>query len=175
MKKTFLLGKFWNPDDVMTALGKLRDQGVQAYDVYSPFPIHNIEPLLDIKRTRLSVACFIYGCIGALTGFTLMSLLYGAVWPMNIGGKPAIPVPSFAPVTFEMTILFAAHGVIITFFIVQQYFPGKKAELMDIRQTDDVFVIAIDQDRISGVDQTQSISNVFTANGAFEVTEKTFE
>ncbi|MEZ4688338.1 MAG: quinol:electron acceptor oxidoreductase subunit ActD [Bacteroidia bacterium] len=34
----------------------LREVSVKAHDVFSPFPIHNIDPLLDIKRTRLLIA-----------------------------------------------------------------------------------------------------------------------
>ena len=86
----FLIGKFWNPDDVLTALKHLKEDGIRIYDVYSPFPIHGIEPYLDIKRTRLTIAAFIYGCLGFLTAVLGMSFIYGIDWPMNIGGKTRI-------------------------------------------------------------------------------------
>ncbi len=169
--KSYLLGKFWHPDHVMDALRQLRDMGVKAQDVFGPFPIHEIEPLLDIKRTRLTVAAFCYGALGALTAITMISLIYGAIWPMNIGGKPFLPFPDYVPITFEMTVLFAAHGTILTFFIVSEYYPGKKEFLMDDRQTDDVFVIAIDKDKVAA-SAISDVNGVFTKTGAFEVTEK---
>jgi hypothetical protein len=169
MKKNFLLGKFWDPEAMMDALEVLHHDGVNVYDVYTPFPIHGIEPYLNIKRTRLTVAAFIYGCMGFATALLLMGTVYGLIWPMNIGGKPALAWVDFVPITFELTVLFAAHGMVITFFIVAQYWPGKKAVLMDDRQTDDVFVIAIDKALAENV---PGITKVMEAKGAFEITEK---
>lgn len=169
MKKNFLLGKYWDPDATLDGLKRLQDAGVLVYDVFSPFPIHGIEPYLNIKRTRLTVAAFIYGCLGALTGILLIAIVYGVIWPMNIGGKPIVPWPDFVPITFELTVLFAAHGMVITFLIVGRYWPGKKAVLMDDRQTDDVFVVAIDKNK---VEDEAEIRRVFSETGAFEITEK---
>lgn len=169
--KTYLLGKFWNPDHVFEALEKLRDKGIKARDVFSPFPLHEVEPLLDIKRTRLSVASFVYGALGALTAITMISLIYGVIWPMNIGGKPPLPYPDYVPITFELTVLFAAHGTILTFFVVSEYWPGKREKLMDIRQTDDVFVIAIDKSTVPANSEAE-VNKIFTEAGAFEVGEK---
>ena len=171
MKKHFLLGKFWNPDDTLKALGKLQEDGVRVHDVYSPFPIHGIEPYLNIKRTRLSVAAFVYGLMGTLTALLLIGSIYGFIWPMDIGGKPSLSYPAWVPITFELTILLAAHGMVITFFIVGQYWPGKKAVLMDERQCDDVFVVAIDKNKLEDDDEAR-ISKLFNENGAFEVSEK---
>lgn len=169
MRREFLLGKYWHPDHVMEALGRLKEKNISVFDVYAPFPLHGIEPYLNIKRTRLTIASFIYGLLGGSLAFLCMILIFGEFWPMNIGGKPSIAVPSFAPITFEMTVFFAAHGIFFTFLIVGQYWPGKKAKLMDDRQTDDVFVIAIDKNKISDFD---TVSSIFEETGAFEITEK---
>ena len=172
MKKHFLLGKFWNPDDTLKVLGKLQEDGVVVHDVYSPFPIHGIEPYLNIKRTRLSIASFVYGVMGVLTALLLIGSIYGFIWPMDIGGKPSLSYPAWVPITFELTVLFAAHGLVITFFIVAQYWPGKKAVLMDERQCDDVFVVAIDKSKLDGDDEEARVSKLFNEGGAFEVSEK---
>ena len=167
--KQFLLGKFWNPEHVMSALKQFKEKNIFVYDVYSPFPIHGVEPYLNIRRTRLTVASFIYGLMGGTLGVTLMSLIYGVVWPINIGGKPFVPLLSFVPITFEMTVLFAAHGMVITFFIVGRYWPGKKAPLMDDRQTDDVFVVALDE---SHVPDQSAAQEILRSAGAYEITQK---
>lgn len=169
--KTYLIGKFWHPEHVTDALSKMRDIGVKAKDVFSPFPLTEIEPLLDIKRTRLSITAFIYGALGALTAVTMITLIYGAIWPMNIGGKPSLPIPDYVPITFELTILFAAHGTILTFLVVSSYWPGKKAILMDERQTDDVFVIAIEKDSMPTGSEADA-TRIMTDAGAYVVTEK---
>ena len=107
--------------------------------------------------------------MGFATALLLMGLVYGLIWPMNIGGKPALAWVDFVPITFEMTVLFAAHGMVLTFLIVGQYWPGKKAVLMDDRQTNDVFVVAIDKEKAGDI---SGITQVFESNGAFEITEK---
>jgi len=168
-KKTFLVGKFWNPDHTLEALKKMKAEGVRIYDVYSPFPLHGIEPYLDIKRSRLTTAAFIYGLTGFFAGIAMMFFMFGIDWPMNIGGKPSVPWIDFVPITFELTVLFAAHGIVITFFIVAQYWPGKKAKLFDINQTDDVFVVVIDKDEL---DDEQDVREIMNENGAFEIIEK---
>ena len=172
MKRNLLIGKYWDPEAVLKGLDKLTSQGVRIFDVFTPFPVHGVEPYLNAKRTRLTVASFIYGCMGFLTAVTMMSLIYGVVWPMNIGGKPALPFPSFVPITFELTVLFAAHGMVITFFIVGSYWPGKRARLMDLRQTDDVFVIALDKDKLGDEAAAKAI---LEETGAYDIQETEYE
>jgi uncharacterized membrane protein len=169
MNKQFLLGKYWDPEAMMDALKQFKKDDVLVYDVYSPFPLHGLEPYLNIKRTRLTVAAFIYGCMGTVTALLLMGMIFGLIWPMNIGGKPSLAWPDFVPITFELTVLFAAHGMVLTFFIVGRYWPGKKAVLMDDRQTDDVFVVAFDKAKLS---DEQAVKQVFANTGAFEITDK---
>ena len=74
---------------VMTAAGKLVGQGIRVKDVYSPFPIHGIDPVIGIKRTRLAICSFMYAMTG--TSLALLGMWYFMIqdWPMNIGGKPA--------------------------------------------------------------------------------------
>jgi hypothetical protein len=174
----FIVGKFWSPDTLMEALADLQHKGIPIHDCYTPFPVHGIEQYMGIKRTRLSIAAFIFG----LLGLTCALLLMGGVnsnlfqldwwgldlksWPIMIGGKPPLAWLSFVPISFELTVLFAAHGMVITFFIIGKYYPGKKAKLFDLRQTDDVFVIAINEEQVLHHDE---IKQILAENGAFDV------
>ncbi|MEL6846413.1 MAG: DUF3341 domain-containing protein, partial [Bacteroidota bacterium] len=139
-------------------------------DVFSPFPIHGIEPYLNIKRTRLTVASFIYGLLGFANALLLMGAIYGVIWPMNIGGKPSLAWPDFVPITFELTVLFAAHGMVFTFLAVAGHWPGRKARIFDERQTDDVFVVVIDPEKAG--ESATTAREVFNTTGAYEVSEK---
>lgn len=178
MASNFLVAKFWNPDTLMGALSDLQEKGIPIYDCYTPFPVHGIEAYMDIKRTRISVAGFIYGCLGLTAALLLMAGMSSNFWnldwfgldiiswKLNIGGKPALAWVDFVPIGFELTVLFAAHGMVITFFIIGKYYPGKDAKLFDMRQTDDVFVLAIDSDRVVKHDE---IKKILADNGAFSV------
>ena len=105
-------------EKLMSAAQKLVDAGVRVKDVFSPFPIQRLDPILGVKRTRLAIASFMYGMTG--TSLALLGMWYFMIydWPMNIGGKPSFSLienlPAFVPVTFEFSVLCAAHGMAIT-------------------------------------------------------------
>ena len=65
-------------------------------------------------------------------------------WPINFGGKPHFSLPAFIPITFELTVLFAAVGMVLTFCYLNQIMPGVKKHVFHPRQTDDTFVVAIE-------------------------------
>lgn len=138
---------------VLTAAGKLVGQGIRVKDVYSPFPIHGIDPVIGIKRTRLAICSFMYAMTG--TSLALLGMWYFMIqdWPMNIGGKPSFSllenVMAFIPVTFEFSVLCGAHGMAITYLLRNGTLPGMPASNPDPRTTDDKFVVEITTDNNS--------------------------
>jgi len=134
-------------DKLMDAARELVGKGVTVNDVYSPFPIHGIDPIIGVKRTRLAIASFMYAMTG--TSLALLGMWYFMIsdWPMNIGGKPSFSlfenIPAFIPVTFEFSVLCGAHGMAITYFLRNGTLPGMPASNPDPRTTDDKFVMEI--------------------------------
>lgn len=134
-------------DKLLEAARELVGKGVHVNDVYSPFPIHGIDPIIGVKRTRLAIASFMYAMTG--TSLALLGMWYFMIsdWPMNIGGKPSFSlfenIPAFIPVTFEFSVLCGAHGMAITYFLRNGTLPGMPASNPDPRTTDDKFVIEI--------------------------------
>lgn len=132
---------------LLEAAKKLVSRGVHIRDVFSPFPIHGLDPVIGIKKTRLAICAFIYGITG--TSLALLGLWYFMVhdWPMNIGGKPSFTlyenIPAFIPVTFEFTVLCAAHGMAITYLLRNWTLPGVEARNPYPYTTDDKFVMEI--------------------------------
>ena len=138
----------YDDDDVLKdGAKKLVAKGVKIADVFSPFPIHGIDPIIGVKHTRLGIMSFVYG----LTGLTLatIGMRYFMIedWPMNVGGKPngtyLENILAFIPITFEFTVLCAAHGMAITYLLRNKTLPGMKADNPDPRTTDDKFVMEI--------------------------------
>lgn len=126
---------------------KLVEKGVKITEVFSPFPIHGIDPIIGVKNTRLGIMAFLYG----LTGLTLatigMRFFMITDWPMNIGGKPNFSylenILAFVPISFEFTVMCAAHGMAITYLLRNKTLPGMPAQNPDPRTTDDKFVMEI--------------------------------
>ncbi len=167
--RNFLLGKFKNPDAVIASVKELQEEGYSIFDVYTPFPVHGLDRALGIKRSRLSVAAFLFGGTGTICAVAMMLYMGWFDWPMDVGGKPLYMGPAAIPVTFELTVLFSAFGMVLSFFAVNKLFPGKKPTLMDQRVTDDVLVIAIDKSTFKDANRANEI---FNRHGAFEISDK---
>lgn len=166
----FLVGVFDDDDVILNACRNIRSKGVKIHEVYSPFPIHGIDPVLGYKRSKLNVAAFMFGATGTIIAATMQSVMLGVDWQMNIGGKPHIAPPAFVPVTFELTILMASLGMVFTFFVVSGLGPGSKKLVLDPRYSDDKFILAIDMDKNS-MSQDELVA-LLKENGASEVSLK---
>ncbi len=169
----YVLGVYEDEDVLMDAIKDVREKGVKIEEVYSPFPVHGIEDALGYKRSWLSVAAFMFGITGTSLALTMQIGMMGVDWPMIIGGKDFVPLPSFIPVTFEMTVLLAAFGMVGTFFGVSNLKPWGRPRIYDIRITDDKHVMAIDLDK-NDLNEAE-IKKIVDGSGASEVNNKTFE
>jgi hypothetical protein len=141
--KKYIVGVFDDEDVLLPAVKKIREEGVQIHDVYTPYPVHHLDTYLGYKRTRLGKAAFLFGATGTTLAITMISYMLGFDWPMDIGGKDFLPAPNFVPVTFESTVLISALGMVGTFLVSRGLGPGKKAVMFDPRSTDDKHVMAI--------------------------------
>jgi hypothetical protein len=114
-----------------------------------------------------------------LTGLTLATLgmRYFMVvdWPMNIGGKPNFTytenILAFVPISFEFTVLCAAHGMAITYLLRNKTLPGMPAQNPDPRTTDDKFVMEIRLSENSALTE-EAIDNLLNETGYFELDKK---
>ncbi len=126
---------------------KLVSKGIKINEVFSPFPIHGIDPIIGIKNTRLGIMAFLYGLTGLTLATVGMRYMMIVDWPMNIGGKPNFSyldnILAFIPITFEFTVLCAAHGMAITYLLKNKTLPGMPAQNPYPSTTDDRFVIEI--------------------------------
>lgn len=142
--KNYILGVFNDEDVLIHAVEKVRGSGVRIHEVFSPFPVHGLDEALGYKRTRLPIAAFMFGITGTCLALVMQYWMLGYDWPMIIGGKNFASLPPFIPVTFEMTVLLSALGMVATFLIVSDLKPYKKPRQFDVRSTDDKHIMAID-------------------------------
>jgi hypothetical protein len=171
--KHFILGVYSDDEDVLGAAKSIRAAGAKIYEVFSPYPIHGIDEALGYKRSRLPKAAFMFGAIGTTLALLMQFWMMGVDWPMIIGGKNFAALPPFIPVTFELTVLLSALGMVGTFMIASDLKPYKKPRIFDQRITDDKLVIAIDLGANSM--SKAELSDLLSKNKAEEVNEKSFE
>lgn len=168
--KSFLIGVFEDEENMMHAAGVLRDHKIPIDDIYTPFPVHGLDDYLDIKRTRLPIVTFICGGIGLLFAIYFQIWSSSASWPLNVGGKPFNSFVAFIPVAFELMVLFGALLTVAAFFYKGKLYPGKEADLLDIRTTDDCFVICVECS--SAAIDSSFVRNTFQSHGAQEIKAK---
>lgn len=171
--KNFVVGIFDNEDILLEGVEKIREKGIKIHEVYSPFPVHGLDEALGYKRSRLPIAAFMFGMTGTSLALIMQIWMLGYDWPMIIGGKNYASLPPFIPVTFELTVLLAALGMVATFMIVSDMKPYKWPRQFDLRSTDDKHVMAIDL-AINGAMTMEQLKAILKDSGASEANEKTF-
>ena len=165
--KSIVYGYFTDEIKLLDAIKSLQEKGILVADVRSPFPIHGLDSVLKLRRSRLPKVAFIGGIIGGILGLYFQVWVFTEAWPMNIGGKPFLSLPSFIPITFELTILFAAFLMGIAFLVRSNLGPGSIPDILDEQVTDDHFQIILSE-RNNKLSETELL-DALVATGALNV------
>ncbi|MBE9490293.1 MAG: DUF3341 domain-containing protein [Bacteroidetes bacterium] len=148
MEASKVIHAFYTDDDVLlAAVKKVKAERHHIEEIYTPFPVHGLDKAMGLAPTRIAIASFMYGCVGLAVSIIMMDYMMISDWPQNIGGKPSFSylenMPAFVPIMFELTVFFAAHLMVITFYLRSRMWPFKKAENPDPRTTDDHFLMEL--------------------------------
>ena len=171
-EKNIIFGLYDDEEDLKRAVIKANEDHLQIMDVLTPFPVHGLDPLLGLAESRLHIGGFVYGMLGTLTAFLGMTWIFTRDWPQIYGGKPYWPILSFVPITFELTVLFASIGMVVTFYVINGQGPGIKNPIIHPGITDDKFCIAFDTADLEHT-QVDKLRHFFQHTGASLVETKT--
>jgi len=170
--KQIIHGIYSDEVPLLEACKKLRASGIRIKDVFTPFPVHGIDPIVGVPRTRIAICAFIYGITGLSLATLMMWYMMVHDWPNDIGGKPNwnyySAIPAFIPITFESTVFCAAHGMSLTYLLRCWLVPGAKAKNPDPRTTDDKFMIYLELND----EQSKKADEILRSTGAEEVNYK---
>lgn len=169
MKPSKVIQAIYTDDDVlMAAVKSVKAKKLHIEEIYTPFPVHGLDKAMGLAPTRIAITSFIYGCIGLIVSVIMMKFIMIDDWPQNIGGKPSFSyienMPAFVPIMFELTVFFAAHLMVITFYLRSKMWPFKKAENPDPRTTDDHFLMEVE---VSG--NEKELTKFLEETGAVEI------
>ncbi len=103
-----LMAEFEDPQALVDATRRAYEAGYRDMDAYSPIPIEELTEALGIHHTGVAPLVLLGGIVGGVTGYGLQYWVSAIAYPINVGGRPFNSWPAFVPVTFELTVLFAA-------------------------------------------------------------------
>ncbi|WP_029035813.1 DUF3341 domain-containing protein [Salinimicrobium terrae] len=160
---------YTDDDLLLQAVRQVREARYRIGEIYTPFPVHGLDKAMGLAPTRLAITSFIYVIIGLVVAVAMMNFIMIEDWPMDIGGKPSFTFiqnsPAFVPIMFELTVFFAAHLMVFTFFMRSKLWPFKKAENPDVRTTDDHFLMEV----VIGNHDAEELTEFLFNTGASEI------
>lgn len=159
----------YNDDDIlMDAVKATKKKHYHIDEIYTPFPVHGLDKAMGLAPRRIAICAFLYGIVGLSVATWMMNFIMIEDWPQDIGGKPSFSyiqnMPAFVPIMFELTVFFAAHLMVITFYMRSKLWPFKEAENPDVRTTDDHFLMEVSVDH-----NEDELVSFFKETGAVEV------
>jgi hypothetical protein len=163
---------FTSEEALVAAARECRARGIVIVDVHSPHPVHGIDDIVGIRRSRISTVTLVGGVAGLSLGMWFQYWTSATDWPLDVGGKPFDSLPAFMPVAFELTVLFAGLATVAALLIRSRLRPGRTPRLADAGVTDDRFALLV-APKAGDVTSRDLVSlwNRFGAERAFVVEE----
>ena len=167
MDAQYLIGVFEKEETLLAAFRKMKEQGIEIEDVFTPYPVHEILEKHG-RRSRITIVGWFYGFFASLG--ILAFLFYTAVinWPLKYGGKPSNAFPSFIVITIVLTIFSITVLSLFTFSWRANLWPSNEKPIYHHEATDDKFVILVNKERAD----VNAATSVMKESGAIEVIEK---
>lgn len=174
MAKKIVYGLYDDEEILISAVKKVRAEGLKIDDCYTPFPVHGLDDAMGLRMTRLHSAGYVFGATGTLTALSFILWITTNNYKINYGGKPYLSLPAWIPITFELTVLFASVGMFLTYLYLNRLAPGVKPDIVDERTTSHMFAMTFEIDEHTTDAKKEEIKKVLSASGAVEIHEKEF-
>jgi hypothetical protein len=157
-----ILIEFEDPNRLVEACRRVREKGFERWDAYTPFPIHGMDRAMGIRTTRLPLLIFVGGLAGFATALLMQWWMNAIDYPFLISGKPLFGLPANIPITFELTVLFAAITTVIGMWgrngMPRLYHPVFKSEHFRRVTTDRFFIVLEASDKSFELQSTQDFA-----------------
>jgi hypothetical protein len=111
-----ILAEFDSPAAILSAAEKVRDAGYSRWDVFTPFPIHGMDKVMNLKNSLVGWVALAGGAFMFLNVVGLIWFANAFDYPLIVGGKPMFSVPmTFVP-AYILMIMGGAVGALIGMF-----------------------------------------------------------
>lgn len=171
MSRRVFVGIFEDEADVIAAAGASRAQGLAIVDAFTPYAVHGLDRAMGLKPSWLPWACAGLGAFGLVFATWFQFWTTARSWAINVGGRPWNSLPAFVPVMFELMVLCAGVGVVVTFLIARKLGPWHEPDIVDPRATHDRFVLVVD----AAAADPRAVRQIFAGCRAVAVEERDME
>jgi hypothetical protein len=155
-----VLAEFATPAALVEAVRRTRAAGYRRFDAYAPFPIEGLSEALSERRSPVALWVLGFGVVGGVTAYGMQWFAAAVSYPIDVGGRPYHSAPAFVPVTFELTVLFAALGALLAVFVLcrlpEPYHPVFNVAAFERASQDRFFVGVEADDGRFDLDRTQA-------------------
>lgn len=170
-----LMAEFDTTTELVVAAEKVRDAGYTKTDAFSPFPIHEMDRALGIKRSILSYLVFGGGVTGLLLGLALQYYTHVIDYPIIVGGRPYFSLPSFVPPAYELTILLASFTAVLGMLFLnglpKPYHPVFNVPRFNLASREKFFLLIESEDPQFDFPETKKFMESLEAQEVFIVDE----
>ncbi|MFN8061316.1 MAG: DUF3341 domain-containing protein [Vicinamibacterales bacterium] len=144
MSHRIVVAVFERETDIVAAARRSRERGFVVADAYTPYAVHGLDRAMGLRPSWMPWACLAFGALGLGFATWFQFWTTAVAWPINVGGRPWNSLPAFAPVMFELMVLCAGIGVVLTFLVARGLGPGSVADMPDAAITHDRFVLVLE-------------------------------
>ena len=167
------LAEFDTATELVDAARAVREAGYRKTDAFTPFPLHEIDEALGIKRSILPVLVFCGGLVGLLSGLGLQWFVHVYDYPLIVGGRPFFSLPSFIPPSYELTILLAGFtavfGMLFLNGLPQPYHPVFNVPRFALATREKFFLLIEAKDPKFDYEKTKSFMQSLNPQEVFDV------
>lgn len=170
-----IMAEFDTPTQLVDAANRVREAGFKKTDAFSPFPLHEIDEALGIKRSILPYMIFASGITGLLGGLGLVYFVHVIDYPIIVGGRPHFSLPAFIPPMYELTILFSAamavFGMLFLNGLPAPYHPVFNVPRFALATREKFFLLIEAKDELYDYEKTRAFMEGLGGQEVFDVPE----
>jgi hypothetical protein len=160
---------------LVDAARQVRDAGYKRTDAFSPFPLHEIDEALGIKRSILPFMVLAGGITGLLSGLALVTYVHVIDYPIIVGGRAHFSLPAFIPPMYELTILLSAatavFGMLFLNGLPSPYHPVFNVPRFALASREKFFLLIEAKDEKYDYDSARTLLESTNPQEVFDVEE----
>jgi hypothetical protein len=112
-----LYAEFRAEGDLRKALASVAPRADLEIDLFTPYPVADLEPLLRVRRSYIPLLVLTAGVSGAIGAYLLQLWCAAISYPVDVGGRPLHSAPAFIPITFESAVLAACTTAFVAILV----------------------------------------------------------